>query len=108
MMRAAVFADPPVLCGHRGSGKGIVAGRRENTLESFQAAVEAGLARVEVDARVNADGGPVSRHDPALEDGRLVAELSTAETDSAGLMRVADLFEALAPEVGVDVDVKTS
>src|SRR4051812_29240121 len=108
MMRAAVFADPPVLCGHRGSGKGIVEGHRENTLESFQAAVAAGLPWVEVDARVNADGVLVSRHDPALEDGRLVSELSSAETDEQGLMRVADLFEALPPDVGVDVDVKTS
>jgi glycerophosphoryl diester phosphodiesterase len=108
MMRAAVFADPPVLCGHRGSGKGIVGGHRENTIDSFQAAVAAGLGWVEVDARVNADSVLVSRHDPALEDGRLVAELSTAETDAAGLMHVADLFEALPPEVGVDVDVKTS
>jgi glycerophosphoryl diester phosphodiesterase len=108
MMRAAVFADPPVLCGHRGSGKGIVGGHRENTLESFQAAVAAGLPWVEVDARVNADDVLVSRHDPALEDGRLVSELTTEETDELGLMRVADLFEALPPEVGVDLDVKTS
>jgi glycerophosphoryl diester phosphodiesterase len=108
MMRAAVFADPPVLCGHRGSGKGTVAGHRENTLDSFQAAVGAGLGWVEVDARVNADRVLVSRHDPALEDGRLVSELTSEETDSAGLMRVADLFEALPPEVGVDLDVKTS
>jgi glycerophosphoryl diester phosphodiesterase len=108
MMRAAVFADPPVLCGHRGSGKGIVGGHRENTIDSFQAAVAAGLGWVEVDARVNADDVLVSRHDPALEDGRLVSELTTGETDELGLMRVADLFEALPAEVGVDLDVKTS
>jgi glycerophosphoryl diester phosphodiesterase len=57
---------------------------------------------------VNADGVLVSRHDPALEDGRLVAELSSGETDELGLMRVAELFEALPPHVGVDLDVKTS
>jgi glycerophosphoryl diester phosphodiesterase len=108
MMRATVFADPPVLCGHRGSGKGEAGGLRENTLGSFQAAVAAGLGWVEADARVNADGVLVSRHDPALEDGRLVSELTSAETDELGLMRVADLFEALPAGVGVDVDVKTS
>jgi glycerophosphoryl diester phosphodiesterase len=108
MMRAAVFADPPVLCGHRGSGKGIVEGHRENTLGSFRAAVGAGLGWVEVDARVNADDVLVSRHDPALDDGRLVSELTTEETDGLGLMRLADLFEALSPEVGIDLDVKTS
>jgi glycerophosphoryl diester phosphodiesterase len=108
MMRAAVFADTPVLCGHRGSGKGIVEGHRENTLGSFRAAVAAGLGWVEVDARVNADNVLVSRHDPVLEDGRRVSELTSAETDAAGLMRLADLFEDLPAHVGVDVDVKTS
>src|SRR3954447_19761881 len=102
MMRAAVFADPPVLCGHRGSGKGVVEGHRENTLDSFRAAVAAGLRWGEVDARGNADGVLVSRHAPALEDGRLVSELTSAETDEVGLMPLADLFEALPPEVGVD------
>jgi glycerophosphoryl diester phosphodiesterase len=98
---APVFADPPVLCGHRGSGSGP----GENSLDSYLAAVAAGLEWVEVDARVTADGVLVARHDPALEDGRLVAELPAAELD---LMRVADLLEALPPEIAVDVDVKTS
>jgi glycerophosphoryl diester phosphodiesterase len=108
MMRPAVFADPPVLCGHRGLGKGVVAGHRENTLGSFRAAVAAGLTWVEADARVNADGVLVSRHDPVVEDGRLVSELTTEETDGLELMRVPDLFEDLPPEVAVDLDVKTS
>jgi glycerophosphoryl diester phosphodiesterase len=108
MMRAAVFADPPVLCGHRGSGKGIVEGHRENTLDSFRGAVAAGLTWVEVDARANADDVLVARHDPVTEDGRPVAELTSAETDELGLMRVADLLEDLPAHVGVDVDVKTA
>jgi glycerophosphoryl diester phosphodiesterase len=108
MMPTAVFADPPVLCGHRGLGKGVVRGHRENTLGSFRAAVAAGLTWVEADARVNADGELISRHDPTAEDGRLVAGLTTGETDELGLMRVAELFEGLPPEVAVDLDVKTS
>jgi len=63
---------------------------------------------VEVDARLNADGVLVARHDPITEDGRFVSELSTPETDEIGLMRVADLLEDLPPEVSVDIDVKTS
>ena len=97
----SVFGDTPVLCGHRGSGRG----HEENTLPSFQAAVAAGLRWVEVDARAAADGVLVARHDPELEDGRAVTELSAAET---GLMRVADLFEALPDEVSIDVEVKTA
>lgn len=108
MMAPPVFADPPVLCGHRGLGKGVVDGHRENTLGSFRAAVAAGLRWVEVDARVNADGVLVSVHDPVAPDGRLVSELSSAETDELELMRLLDLLADLPPEVSIDLEVKTS
>jgi glycerophosphoryl diester phosphodiesterase len=96
-----VFADPPVLCGHRGSGRG----ERENTLDSYRAAVASGLRWVEVDARITADDVLVASHDPVVEDGRFIAELSADELE---LMRVADLLEDLPAEVAVDIDVKTS
>jgi glycerophosphoryl diester phosphodiesterase len=108
MMARPVFADPPVLCGHRGLGKGVVDGHRENTLGSFRAAVAAGLTWVEVDARLNADDVLVVKHDPAVDDGRLVSELTTAETDELELMHMADLLADLPPEVSVDLEVKTS
>jgi glycerophosphoryl diester phosphodiesterase len=103
-----IFSDPPVLCGHRGSGAGLVAGERENTLGSLLAAVAAGLPWVELDARLNADGVLVARHDPVADDGRFVADLSTEETDGLGLDRVTDLLEALPREVGVDVEIKSA
>jgi glycerophosphoryl diester phosphodiesterase len=103
-----VFVDVPVLCGHRGSGSGVVAGQRENTLGSYRAAVAAGLRWVEVDVRLTADAVLVARHDPVVDDGRFIADLTAAETDEVGVMRVADLLEELPPEVAVDVDVKTS
>jgi glycerophosphoryl diester phosphodiesterase len=96
-----VFGDTPVLCGHRGSGRG----HEENTLPSFRAAVDAGLRWVEVDARAAADGVLVARHDPELEDGRAVAQLRAAET---GLMHVADLFQELPDEVSINVEVKSA
>src|SRR4051812_22148221 len=108
MMFPAVFADPPVLCGHRGLGRGTVDGCRENTLASFQAAAAAGIGWGEVDARLNRDGVLVSLHDPALDDGRLVSELATAEADEHGLLRLADLFEGLAREVSGALEVKPS
>jgi glycerophosphoryl diester phosphodiesterase len=104
----ALFDGPPVLCGHRGSGRGIVGGQRENTLGSFRAAVAAGLPWVEVDARLNADRLLVSRHDPVVEDGRFVSELTTAETDDLGLMHVASVLDDLPAEIGIDIDVKSS
>jgi glycerophosphoryl diester phosphodiesterase len=102
------FDDTPVLCGHRGCGRGIVDGHAENTLGSFLSAAGAGLRWVEVDARITADDQLVARHDPIVDDGRFVAELSAAETDALGLMRLTDLFEALPADVAVDVDVKSS
>jgi glycerophosphoryl diester phosphodiesterase len=96
-----VFVDSPVLCGHRGMGRG----HRENTLESFRAAVAAGLGWVEVDARIAADDVLVARHDPELEDGRLVTDLPASAT---GLMRITELLDDLPSDIAVNIDVKTS
>jgi glycerophosphoryl diester phosphodiesterase len=96
-----------VLCGHRGSGRGEVAGQRENTLGSFRAAVDLGVRWVEMDARLNADGELVCFHDPAA-DGRLVSSLGTPDTDELGIARVADLLAGISPAVGVDLEIKTS
>jgi glycerophosphoryl diester phosphodiesterase len=86
----------------------VVAGRRENTLDSYRAAVEAGLRWVEVDARFTADDALVARHDPVADDGRFISELTAKETDELGLLRVADLLGELAPEIGIDLEVKSS
>lgn len=104
----AVFDDVPVICGHRGSGRGVVDGHRENTLGSFRAAVAAGLRWVEVDARTTADGVLVACHDPVVDDGRFVADLTAAQTDALGLLRLEELLEDLPPEIGIDVDVKSA
>src|SRR3954447_4869593 len=103
-----VFADPPVVCGHRGSGSGVVDGCRENTLDSFRAAVAAGVTWVEVDARMTADGVLVAHHEPRLADERFIDALTARGADQAGLMRLTDLLEAMPAEVGIDVEVKTS
>jgi glycerophosphoryl diester phosphodiesterase len=103
-VNARVFVDAPVLCGHRGSGRG----EGENTLASFRAAVAAGLTWVEVDARTTADGVLVAVHEAVVADGRYVSELRAAQTDELGLMRVRDLLEELPPGIGVDLDLKTS
>jgi glycerophosphoryl diester phosphodiesterase len=102
-----VFDDVPVICGHRGSGRGVVRGHRENTLGSFRAAVEGGVRWVEVDARITADRELVARHDPVV-DGRFVSELSAAAAAALGLMTIAELLHDLPPDVGVDLDVKSS
>jgi glycerophosphoryl diester phosphodiesterase len=105
---AKVFTDVPVLCGHRGLGAGIVNGHRENTLPSFRAAVAAGLRWVEVDARLTADAVLVASHDPTVNDGRFIADLTATEADELGLMRIGDLLDDLPREIAVNIEVKTS
>jgi len=101
----AIFEDAPALCGHRGAGRGIVGGHAENTVGSCQAAVEHGLRWLEIDCRLTSDGVLVARHDPHLDDGRWVADTPAAET---GLTTIDELFDALPPDVGVDLEVKTA
>lgn len=103
-----VFGPRPVLLGHRGCGRGTVAGHLENTLESFLTAVELGIDWVEVDVRRTADDELVVAHNPANEQGVFYADISGEEAADRGALRVEDLLEALPAHVGVDFDVKTS
>jgi glycerophosphoryl diester phosphodiesterase len=82
----------PRIFGHRGS-----AGTRpENTLESFRAAVEAGVQYLEFDLHMTRDGEVVVAHDEHLRRmcglDRRIAEMSYAELAAvdAGRMFTAD------------------
>ncbi len=68
-------AAAPLLLGHRGSPRA----ERENTMSSFQAALDAGLDGVELDVRRLADGGLVIHHDLNLPDGRALNTLNAAD-----------------------------
>lgn len=65
----------PLLLGHRGTPRL----HRENTLNGFQAALDAGLDGVELDVRRLADGTLAIHHDAALWDGRALADLTHAQ-----------------------------
>lgn len=52
---------------------------RENTLSSFELALEAGADGLELDVHVTADGVVVVHHDPALPDGHVIAAGTLAE-----------------------------
>ena len=67
--------NQPRLLGHRGSPKQHV----ENTLESFTAALDAGLDGFELDVQRTLDGVLVTHHDVHLADGRLIAALKMTE-----------------------------
>jgi glycerophosphoryl diester phosphodiesterase len=106
--RSSIFTEHPTLCGHRGLGSGEVDGHRENTLGSYLACVQAGMSWVEVDLRVTADDVLVCEHFPTTPDGRYIIELTAADTDAAGIMRLTELFEVLPTHVGIDLDIKSS
>lgn len=63
------------LQGHRGA-RGL---KPENTLPSFEAALDCGVSSIETDLHLTRDGVPVVIHDPRLPDGTLVATLTLAE-----------------------------
>lgn len=59
----------PLRVAHRGMPRRF----RENTLESFAAALEAGADGIELDVHATADGVVVAHHDPATTDGVEIA-----------------------------------
>jgi glycerophosphoryl diester phosphodiesterase len=100
-----------MLLGHRGSPN--VA--RENTLESFQAAMDAGLDGVELDVQRSLDGVLVVHHDFHLPDGRLIAALNAFEVQAAILPmngrvpRLEHVLEwAKSQNAFVNVEIKSS
>ncbi|WP_448620175.1 glycerophosphodiester phosphodiesterase [Geodermatophilus sp. URMC 65] len=101
-----VFGAGPAVIGHRGLGCGTVRGHRENTLGSFTAAAAQGATWVEADVRRTADDVLVVRHDEVYPDGTRVAEVTAAEADRRGTLRLHTLLEQLPHDVGLDVDLK--
>lgn len=84
--------EPGFIAAHRGDRSGAP----ENTMPAFRAALDAGMAFVETDVRLSADGVPVLIHDPTVErttDGTgRVAQLTLAELrrlDAGGWMAPA-------------------
>jgi glycerophosphoryl diester phosphodiesterase len=102
-----IFATKPTIVGHRGFGAGERAGYRENTLESYLAAVAHGLSWIELDVRRSLDGQLVIWHNPVTGDGALIAGLTAAELAGRAILRLEDVMAALPPGVAVNVDVKT-
>ena len=103
-----VFTERPTLVGHRGMGAGVVDGYRENTVESFLAALASGTDWVEVDVRRTRDDDLFVAHEAALPDGVFLADMSSAQARSLGIVRLEDLLEALPESAGVVLDVKSS
>jgi glycerophosphoryl diester phosphodiesterase len=106
----------PVIVAHRGASAAFP----ENTLPSFQGAVDAGADFVELDARLTADGVAVVLHDPnvsATTDGTGLVHTLTLEQvkgldASAGkgerteIPTLREALELLSGKAGVNVELK--
>lgn len=95
-----IFDAKPAVVGHRGSGPG----HGENTIDSMLAALAAGAGWIEIDAQRTRDDALVLRHDPTTPAGDFIVERDRAD---CALPSLAEIFEGLPPEAGVNLDVKT-
>src|SRR3954451_5321913 len=107
-VRPDVFGEGPAVIGHRGLGCGVVAGHRQNTLSSFAAAVRSGARCVEADVRRLGDDVLVVAHDAAYPDGTRLADITGAEADRRGTLRLSALLDELPRQVGLNLDLKSS
>ena len=112
----SVSGGKPMVVAHRGAS----IEQPENTLEAFEAAIDAGADVVEFDVRMTADGVAVVMHDPdvsrATDGTGLVPELTLADVrrlriplPPGGQTRVPTLEEALACLAGraaADIEIK--
>jgi glycerophosphoryl diester phosphodiesterase len=106
----------PVIVAHRGASAAFP----ENTLLSFQGAIDAGADFVELDARLTADGVAVILHDPdvsATTDGSGLVHTMTLEQiklldASAGkgprteIPTLREALQLLSGKAGINVEIK--
>lgn len=102
-----IFDVKPAVIGHRGFGSGASHGYRENSLESFLAAVRSGATWVELDVRRSSDDELVVWHDPRTPAGLPVVTRTASQLAAEGILTLAGVLTALPAGVGVDMDVKT-
>lgn len=102
-----IFDPKPAIIGHRGFGTGERDGYRENTLESYLAAVAHGLTWVEMDVQRSRDGQLAVGHNPVTEAGEFIVSLDAPALGAAGVPLFEEVMAALPAGVGVNLDVKT-
>jgi glycerophosphoryl diester phosphodiesterase len=96
----------PLVVAHRGAS----VEQRENTIEAFEAAIEAGADAVEFDVRLTADGLAVVMHDPDVSrttsGEELVSELTPHEIHRLGVPTLDEALASLAGRAAVDIELK--
>jgi glycerophosphoryl diester phosphodiesterase len=102
-----IFDTKPTVVGHRGFGSGESRGYRENTIDSYLAAVSHGLSWIELDVQRSRDDQLVIRHDPVTPDGDFLVTRTAEQLASYGILRFEDVMAALPTGVAVNIDAKT-
>jgi glycerophosphoryl diester phosphodiesterase len=96
----------PLVVAHRGAS----VEEPENTIEAFEAAIDAGADAVEFDVRMTADGHAVVMHDPDVSrttDGQgLVSEMTLEEIRKLAVPTVEDVLECLSGRAAADIEIK--
>lgn len=90
-----LHAGEPLVIAHRGASVAAP----ENTMESFQRAVELGADAIEMDVRITADGEIVVVHDPTLD--RTAGIRGVVQSMTARQLREADAGAGFTPDGGL-------
>lgn len=89
-----------LIIGHRGASKAF----RENTIEAFVGAADAGADWVELDIRRTGDGEIVVHHDPLASNGVLIAE-ATADSLPSYIPTLDEVL-TVCGDMGVNIEIK--
>jgi glycerophosphoryl diester phosphodiesterase len=96
----------PLVVAHRGGS----VEQPENTIEAFEAAIDAGADAVEFDVRMTADDVAVVMHDPDVSrttDGTgLVSEMTLDEIRELGVPTLREALGCLAGRAAADIEIK--
>lgn len=95
------------IIAHRGASRE----RPENSLAAFERAAELGADGVELDVHRTADGVIVVHHDPALADGRAIAEVTAAHVTALRVRgepipTLRAVFEAVGRRLDIYCELK--
>jgi glycerophosphoryl diester phosphodiesterase len=96
----------PLVVAHRGAS----IEQPENTIQAFEAAIDAGADAVEFDVRMTADGHAVVMHDPEVSrttDGTgLVSEMTLEELRKLGVPTLEEALACLSGRAAADIEIK--
>ncbi|HET9671386.1 MAG TPA: glycerophosphodiester phosphodiesterase family protein [Actinomycetota bacterium] len=96
----------PLVVAHRGAS----VEQPENTIDAFEAAIDAGADAVEFDVRMTADGQAVVMHDPDVSRTTsgtgLVSEMTLEEIRKLGVPTVEEALRCLSGRAAADIEIK--